>query len=362
MSNVNINISKPIIAMDISSSKRGGPYIVVKNIIDSSLSNFFEFKTIEYNINLGRFISWKRILDIKKQIKNINPNIILINGLQLSCFHVSIAAKLAGIKSRVITIHGSSLESTSISTLKKILLFFIEFFSLWMCTSFYGVSKYSSKLSATKFFQKKNKGFIYNFNNKFIPQKIIKRDSLGFSNDDIIIVSSGRITKEKGFHILKDTIKAINNSKVKFLILGDGEYLDEMRSELIDKKLNGQVVFTGFVSNVKSYLDISDIFVLPTLHETLSLSLLEAGASGLPLISCNVGGVPEVISNNYNGILIEPNNDLALTNAISSLIVDPQKRKEMGNNARLIIMKKFSREKSLTKLSNLFNEELQRQV
>ena len=112
--------SLPIIVFDIASSKRGGPYVACKNIMASPLKNEYVFKEIVYNNNLGRFISWRRIKDLKRQIEIINPDGIIITGLQLSCFHVCLAALLAGVKSRIITIHGSSTEALSLSKGKKI--------------------------------------------------------------------------------------------------------------------------------------------------------------------------------------------------------------------------------------------------
>ncbi len=353
--------NKPVIIFDISSSKKGGPYIACKNIIDSQLNKSFEFKEITYDIGLGRFISWRRIKDLKRQIKAINPDGIVITGLQLSCFHVCVAALLSGVRTRIITIHGSSTEALGLSKFKKKLLYFIEFFSLWMCTSFYGVSKYASTISATKWFRKKNRGYVYNLPTKELRIKNgLTREQLGLKSSDIVISSSGRITREKGYAVLTEAIKRINDPNIKFIIVGDGEYLGQMQKELSHEIADKRVVLTGFTNNVYEYIRLSDIFVLPTLHETLSVSLLEASAASLPLISCNVGGVAEVIENGYNGLLVSPNDAAQLSDAIETLARNTEQRKIYGHNSLKRLHAVFSTEKSLEKLKNLINTDLSR--
>lgn len=354
-------MAKPVIATDISSSRQGGPYSSTLNLINSRLKEVFEFRTITYDINYRAPISITRILDLKRQIQKIKPDLILVSGLQLSCFHVIIAAKLAGIKHRVVVIHGSSMEAMSLGVLKKVILYAIEFASLFLSTSFYGVSKYASMLSAAKFFKKKNRGYIYNLPCIKAPEKKMQKKDYGFSEDDIVVASSGRITREKGFEYLAEAIETIENNRIKFIIIGDGEYLPQMKARLSQQVNSGRVIFTGYTHNVMETLCAADFFVLPTLHETLSVSLLEASSLNLPLISCRVGGVPEVIEDNYNGILIPPANSEALKTAIERLANNTSERTLMGQNAGDRVKKVFSNEKLTRQVEDLFNAELNEQ-
>jgi len=343
------------IAFDLISDHRGGPYISAVNIMNSELNEEFDFCPIEYNRNIGKGISFKRIQDLRRQMKQVNPDMIIIAGLQLSCFNVMLASILAGIKKRTIVIHGSSMEALYVGRMKRLALFFIEYISLALCTSFYGVSKYASTISAAKFFPKKNLGHIYNLPTVISQKNPYQKSNFGFKADDIVFATSGRIIRDKGFAILTDAIQSIDVQNIKFLIIGDGDYWPEMKRRLSEKEESGQVVFTGFVSNVIDILGAADAFVLPTLHETLSISLLEAGWLSLPLISCNVGGVPEVIIDNFNGILIPPNNYVKLKDAILCLANSPHERRRMGTNARNYITTSFSKKSILNKLREIFN-------
>ena len=343
-----------MVAMDINSSKRGGPYVATKNIMTSFLNEDFEFKEILYENSLGRFIRWKRIKNLKHQIQEIKPDSIIINGLQLSGFHVCIASLLAGVKSRIITIHGSSLEAMGLPWHKRKLLFAIEYLSLLFCTSFYGVSKYASTISATRWFRNKNRGFVYNVPTAIAPvESTFSRAQLGFKQSDVIVSSSGRITKDKGYEHLSKVIKNITDDNLKFIIIGDSNYLDELKTDLAKEIAHGRVILTGFSKDVYKYLNISDIFVLPTLHETLSVSLLEAAAVSLPLISCNVGGVPEVIENNVNGLLVEPGDIEAMQKAIETLAADEQLRHRMGSASLKHLHNVFNSTKSLGRLRDI---------
>jgi len=328
--------------------------------MNSSLNEEYDFREIEYNIAIGNGISPTRIRDIYRQIKNIKADAILITGLQLSCFHVILAALLAGVKKRIIVIHGSSLEAISIKGFKRIALACIEFFSLLMCTSFFGVSRYAANLSAAKFFKKKNRGHVYNIPSLKTPSRSMCREEFGISPSEIVVATSGRIVREKGFGYLVEAIKQVNNTNIKYLIIGDGEYLNEMRESLLEEISSKKVFFTGFVENVVDFVNLCDIFVLPTLHETLSVSLLEAASLAKPLISCKVGGVLEVVEDGVNGILVPPADALALASAIELMSKDDYLRQSMGNKSLERVNTVFSTTKILDRLRNIFEIELGR--
>lgn len=344
------------VAMDIVSSKRGGPYVSTMNLVNSKLKENYDFYLFEYDRSIGRgAISWKRILDLRDKIKQINPEIVHFSGLQLSGFHIAIAAKLAHAKHTILVVHGSSTEALELSFLKKILLCFIELITLSLVEVFYGVSKYASQMQICKPFKCKNWGYIYNLPTSiFESTGSLTRSMFGFSDDDIVVISVARITREKGYHYLSEAIKLDCNPRVKYLIVGDGEYLESMKQNNAESIKTGKVVFTGKRSDIGDLLRISDIFVLPTLHETLSISLLEAASYSLPLVASNVGGVPEVIEDQKNGLLIKAADSQAIYSAIHQLVNNEELRKKMGNYAKVSVHKKFASDEILLKIQNLY--------
>ena len=119
-------------------------------------------------------------------------------------------------------------------------------------------------------------------------------------------------------------------------------------------KLESSVFFLGFKENVYDILDESDIFLLPTLHETLSIATLEACQAKLPIICSDTGGLKEIVQNNFNGFLVNKDSVLEFIIAIDKLL-NPTLRENMGINSLRVIKDKFSQDSISDKLSKIFN-------
>jgi len=348
---------KPIIAMELSSfGKGGGPYTSNIRIMNSPLNEKYDFRTIRYKTELGRGFSVKRIKDIVRQIREIQPDIVHFAGLQLSGFHMAIACKIAKVDKTVITVHGFSGDALYFNPIKKLITtYLLEPITLFLTDSIIGVSEFTSNRKLIKIFKKKSVGAIYNF-----PPLPVKTDSeirkeLNLGSSDVLIVTVARIVRDKGYHIFDEAILKFNdNENLKFLIVGDGDYLPEMKSKLKNQIDSKQVFFLGHRDDVQQILKGSDIFVLPTLHETLSIALLEASVEGLALIGSNTGGVPEIIEHEYNGILVEPGNVDDLSEAIDLLIKNTDLRIKLAKNAKVMVAQKFSSQIIEAKIDNAY--------
>lgn len=335
---------KPIVAIDISSTgKGGGPYISNTRIINSGLKEKYDFRVINYRTELGRGISVRRIKDLIIQLDEIQPDIVHFSGLQLSGFHIAIACFIYGINKTLVTIHGTTADALYFNKLKKALSVHIfERITLLIAKYNCGVSDYISNRKDIPF-RKKCVGTIYNFPPVAINSQPKIRSELGLSHKDIIVVSVARIIKDKGYHIYKDAIMdfaAYYN--IKFILVGEGDYLFEMKESLKEQVNSKQVFFLGYREDIQQILQGCDIFVLPTLHETLSIALLEASMAGLALIGSNTGGVPEIIENGYNGFLVKPGSSKEIVNSIKTLINNKELRTKFSENAKVKIQEKFS--------------------
>ena len=117
------------------------------------------------------------------------------------------------------------------------------------------------------------------------------RKELHIQGDELVIGHVGRFSEQKNHKFLIDTVKCLNEKKIKFklLLLGDGELQSKIVKQVEGDGIQKRVIFAGVVSNVKEYMDAMDIFVLPSLYEGLPCVSVEAQANGLPcLISSNV--------------------------------------------------------------------------
>lgn len=323
--------------------QNGGPYISHKNILNSSLSEKYELVPF-YNPNARKMRNPKVFFRVIKDIKNIKPDLAHITGLQIEGFLLALACKLAGVKT-VVAVHGSATDAIGISKLHNIIFKFLEKTTILMSKASFGVSDFVSSWDICK--NAKNYcGTIYNMVEicENVSQKPYVRKELGIVESDIVVASTGRIIKDKGFDVLCEVIKQLKDyTNIKFVIAGDGEYRKDLLSEIKEYGFENRVFLLGYRSDVAAILKESDIFIICTKHETLCISLLEAASNYLPLIASNVGGIPEIIKNGENGFLVESGDIVGFKNAVLKLAENKELRNQMGEKARL-------------KIDSLFNE------
>ncbi len=171
-----------------------------------------------------------------------------------------------------------------------------------------------------------------------------------------IAIYTGRISQEKGIDVLlKAWALTPKPSEALLVILGEGP-----DKQLLENRPASQVLWLGNVPRVQSHLRAADIFVLPSRGEALSNSLLEAMACGLPCIATDVGGTPEVIRNEHNGLLVLPENPESLSQALERLINDSHLRAAWGQEARKTVEEKFDLKQAARSYVQLYDELLQK--
>jgi len=126
-----------------------------------------------------------------------------------------------------------------------------------------------------------------------------------------------------------DLVKA--NPNLRYVIIGSGELRAELEIKINNLNLNDNIFLTGSITEAGHLLKSFDIFVLPSRSESYGYVLLEAGWASLPVVANNVGGIPDIITHNENGWLIESENKKALTEALDKLINDETLRHKFGN-------------------------------
>lgn len=165
-----------------------------------------------------------------------------------------------------------------------------------------------------------------------------------------------RLVGKKGVDILMRAIpKILENTDAHFIFAGPGKDLYLKKYNLPEKNYT----FLGYVDHgLAPFLyALADIFVLPSFYENFPISILEAMASGIAVIATDVGGIPEVITSGYNGILIPPKDPEKLASALITLITDDIKRRKLAKNARKTILKKFTWDRT-AKITKTYYEEI----
>jgi len=159
--------------------------------------------------------------------------------------------------------------------------------------------------------------------------------NINAGNYNILFV--GRLVPSKGIDILiKAFAKLIEKVPATRLILvGDGPEKSRLQHLTRENGIAGNVIFTGFVphSKVCDFLREASVFVLPSRFEGLPNALLQAMAAGLPCVATSVGGVPDVVKDRVNGILVLPEREDLLTEALEMVLLDKNLARRLGENA-----------------------------
>jgi glycosyltransferase involved in cell wall biosynthesis len=114
-------------------------------------------------------------------------------------------------------------------------------------------------------------------------------------------------------------------------------------------------MFLGWRQDVPEVMSTFDIFVLPSLNEGMGKVLVEAMALGKPIVASDVGGIPDLVIHNHNGLLVPPADVEGLVNSINELLHDPIKRKEMGDRGK-VVAADYSAEAMIQKIDQLYDE------
>lgn len=148
------------------------------------------------------------------------------------------------------------------------------------------------------------------------------------------LISVGNLRREKGHSTLLRAFAEIPDSNRYTLVLvGDGPMRGELEDLAAELGIRERVHFSGAVDDVWPVLAEADLLVLPSLYEALGTVVMEAMASGLPVVASRVGGVPELVEEGVTGLLVPPGDHSLLAAALGELLADPQRCRQMGKAA-----------------------------
>jgi len=145
-------------------------------------------------------------------------------------------------------------------------------------------------------------------------------------------------------------------TNLRLLIVGDGPEMSTLRTLSQELNVAKKVIFAGFQSPANDYMALMQLFLLPSLSEGTSMTLLEAMSLGIPCVVSNVGGNPEVIENNKNGIVLAENTELHLATAIMNYLADKNGIEQASREAKRRFQQLFSAEKMLTEFSKIYQQ------
>ncbi|MFC1687628.1 glycosyltransferase [Patescibacteria group bacterium] len=241
----------------------------------------------------------------------------------------SLISKIRGIP-LVITLHGSDVAIMKSSCIFK----FLGTISLKQASKVICVSSYLKK-EIQPFIQDTNKVFVFP-NGLGVAEKFM--DAEKTTHDAPTLLWIGRFSDEKNVSLLLDIIERVLKkfSSAKLYLVGSGPQEEFLKKEVMKRSLDSHVIFTGKISpqNTYKYYAQSDVFVLPSHREGFGVVLIEAMATGVPVVASNVGAIPEIVDNNQTGFLAESNNAKDFAEKILLLLENEDLCKSFGNRGK----------------------------
>ena len=322
-----------------------------------------ELKSIDMTRQITIIKDLKALIELYKYFKNQKPDIVYTFTPKAGLLGM-MASFLSRVPVRIHNVVGMPLmEATG---KKFILLKFIErltyFFSTNLFCNSFGLKKFINENLTKKDVKVIAQGSINGVdteffkNTKTLDEQELIRDKFKIDKKDFVITFVGRIVKDKGINELIEAF--INLSKkynnLKLLLVGDyEEHLNPIKNEnkiLIDSL--DSIITVGFQNDIRDFLSITDLFVLPSYREGLPNSLIEAGSFGIPLLATNINGCNEIIDDGITGILVEKKSAKKLEEAIDKLLEDKEFYNSIKLKVRDRIIEKYEQKYFWNELKN----------
>lgn len=193
------------------------------------------------------------------------------------------------------------------------------------------------------------------------PQGEAKR-ALGVPESALLLGGVGRLSPEKAFDVTLRSLAELVAGGVDahFVVVGEGSDRGRLEALVAELRLAGRVHFAGWQSDVRRYFEALDLFVLSSLREGLPNVLLEAMAMGVPCVATRIAGVPRLVTDGVDGVLVEPGDRVGMTAALRGLLADPARRAGLAAAARRTVIARYSFAARMAKLAVIYDELLAR--
>lgn len=294
----------------------------------------------------------KALFKLYKIIKSNNYDIVHTHSSK-SGFLGRIAAKIAGVKMIVHTVHGFAFPSSK-NKIVKLIYFIMEWIASY-CSNYIIVMNESDKYLAEKYFSHRNNNIILLNNavdiNIFKPRNRLKNEKEAFK-----IIMVGRLCEQKNPLLLIEAAKFLTD-EYQIDIVGDGPLFYEAENLILNNKFNCKIQLLGWSDAISEMLPNYDLLVLPSRWEGMPLVLLEAMAVKLPVLCSNISSNKYLV-NQLDGFLFEDNNVTDLVKKITYINNNPKTVEQKIANAYEVLVNNFELNKRTEQLKIIYSSEM----
>lgn len=295
----------------------------------------YSLSSLKRNISITNDL--RALFSIFNIIRKEKPDILHINSSKAGALG-SLAGRLLGVPKIVFTAHGWAFNEDR-PLWQKSILKAIHFFTILLSHVTIVVAEGTKKQMDWPFIQKK---MTVVYLGRTITGMRYKDEARGILETKVTNTSARLIDHHADFwigtiaelHPIKRLNRAIDAVSalikefptLRFIIIHDGELREQLQQQVKNLGLEEHVFFTGIIEDAARFLPAFDLFVLPSKSEAFPYVLIEAGQANLPVVATAVGGVPDIITDGQNGLLVAPDDTPALTNALRMILRDEELR------------------------------------
>ncbi|HRH26749.1 MAG TPA: glycosyltransferase family 4 protein [Parcubacteria group bacterium] len=321
----------------------------------------FEINNLKRDVSLLSEI--KSFIKILKILHNEKPDVLHLNSPKASGLG-SLAGKLLGVKKIIQTVHGWSFNEDR-NIFSKSLIYIFSNITTILCDKTIVIAKKEKNQALKMPFVNDEKIVLIrngveklDYINKTIVREALINRTDGkvrehINSKTLWIGTVSELHNNKGLEYMINSLSKIKSNFV-FFIIGEGEERKKLHKLIRQKGLENKVFLVGFIDIANLYLKAFDIFTLTSKKEGLPYAVLEAGGAGVCVLASNVGGIPDIIDHNRNGLLVSVGNEKEIQKNIEFLETNTHRRAELGKNLKQKIDKEFSIDQMLKKTFLLY--------
>lgn len=315
-------------------------------------------KSLARDIHIGKdFLSFFEMIALLLKEK---PDILHLNSSKIGGIG-AVAGRLTGVRQIIFTGHGWAWNESR-SLLSKAIITILHWFTVELCHKTIAVSqKIAEQILNLPWITKEK---IYVVHNGVSDTGYLERFAARTALDSTVtekfwIGTIAELHNNKGLDNLIHAYSYIaeSNPDTALIIVGEGAEREQLTDLIIKLGLTDRVHLLGFVDDAAKFLKAFDVFVLSSRTEAFPYVPLEAGLAQLPVVASRVGGIPEVITDRKNGLLVNSGDIYTLKSAIKELLEDSAEAASFGHNLRKTVEESFSVELMVQKTLSVYNGE-----